>query len=96
MANRIRSTCVIIDSTGAVPYPGNGAQAKVSFIAFWAANSTGAMQIATQSSTNDVIVNMASPVDLPNTTTFRFPGNQYLQSLTVKTLTAGTGYLYFA
>jgi len=96
MANRIRSTCVIIDSTGNVPYPGGGSQAKVSFIAFWAANSTGAMKIATQSSSNDIIVNMASPVDLPNTTTFRFPGNQYLQSLTVTTLVAGTGYLYFA
>lgn len=94
MANRIRGNVVIIDATGIVDFPGAGSQAKVSFIAFWASDSTGAMKLAFQANSSDVIVNMASPVNQPNTTTFRFPGNQYLQSLKCNTLTAGTGYIY--
>lgn len=94
MANRIRSNVIIIDATGLINFPGSGTQGKISFIAFWAANSTGAMQLAFQANSSDVVVNMASPVDQPNTTTFRFSGNQYLQSFKCNTLTAGTGYIY--
>lgn len=97
MANRIaRGNVIILDSTGNFNFPGAGTQAKVSFIAFWASDSTGALQLAFQTSSTDVVVNMASPVNQPNTTTFRFPHTQYLNSMSVKTITAGTGYIYFA
>lgn len=96
MANRIRGTTMIIDATGAAQFPGVGEKAMVSAIAFWAANSTGAMNLSYMNNSSDVVIKMASPVDLPNTTTLRFPENTYLRSLWVNTLTAGTGFVYFA
>lgn len=96
MANRIRGTVCIIDATGIVNFPGGGTQARVSNVAFWAADSTGALQMSFQANSSDIIVNMASPVNLPNMTTLRFAENTYLQKLWVNTLVQGTGFLYFS
>ena len=96
MANRIRGTVVIIDATGNLNFPGAGTQARVSEIAFWASDSTGKLQMSFQANTADLIVNMASPVNQPNTTTLRFSNNTYLQSIYVNTVSTGTGYLYLS
>lgn len=95
MANRIRGTTMIIDSTGPAIFPGTGEKAMVSAIAFWSANSTGAMSLGYMNNSGDVIVKMASPVDLPNTTTLRFPENTYMRSVNVNVLVAGTAFVYF-
>ena len=95
MANRIRGTVLIIDTNGLVNFPGGGTQARVSHLAFWASDTTGSLQMSFQANSSDIIVMMASPVNVPNTTTQRFADNAYLQKLWVNTITAGTGFLYF-
>lgn len=94
MANRIRGNVVIIDTNGLVNFPGSGRHAKVSSIAFWAADSTGALQMSFQDNSADTIISMASPVNLPNMTTLRFSQGTYIDSLFVRTIIQGTGFLY--
>lgn len=97
MANRIRGSVLIIDSASiAVNFPGATQSAKVSAIAFWSSNSTGAFQLSFAQNTADIIVNMASPVNQANMTTLKLAEDTYFQNLYVNTVTAGTGYLYLA
>lgn len=95
MANQIIGNVLIVDSgTINLQFPGDGNQALVKSIAFWGANTTGSFQLAYQSNSATVVINMASPIDVANLTYISFGDGQYFDKLRAVTVTAGTGYIY--
>lgn len=96
MANTIRGNTYIIDTVGSFDWPGGGAHAQINSIAFWGSDTTGVLQLTMQNNSSDVVVNMRSPLDDPNMTTLKFAKPQYFGKMHALTVTAGTGYLYFA
>jgi len=94
MANIIRNNVSIIASSAtSVAFPG-GKEGTVNMAAFYSTDSTGVMELCTFANSSDVIVKMQSPVNQPNTTTFKFSPPQDFQKLWVKTLIAGSGWMY--
>lgn len=94
MANAIVGNVLIIDSLGLANTPGGGS-AEVTAISFYGSNSTSKMELMMYPETAVVVVMMQSPINQPNVTTLRFGNPVEFEKFRVKTLTAGSGFVYF-
>jgi len=94
MANDIVGNVLVINSLGLASTPGGGS-AEVTTIAFYGADSNSKMELTMYPETSTVVVMMQSPVSNPSVTNLRFGIPVEFEKFRVKTLTAGTGFVYF-
>lgn len=99
MANRIVSNVLIVDSAmGNIPVVGarsSMSQYKVSSMAVFSVNTTGAISV-TGSNTTDVIArfNIQGTNVIQNPSVLEFGGGIYLDSIKVPVVTAATAFFY--
>lgn len=101
MANRIVGNVYVIDSqTGAASALTVGTAAWldnmcVSAFAFWASDTTGAFELVFASATDTSAFKAGHAQNVSDTTWSSFGEAVYFKELRCKTLTSGTGYIYF-
>lgn len=103
MANRIVGNVYIIDSQTAGKPLIDGTSgawlrsAYISAIGFWAADTSGVFELAYRSDTTNVVFKLAleGATGTNGFSTMKFIGGVRFEELTAKTLTAGTGWIYF-
>ena len=101
MANRIVGNIYIIDSqTGAASslQPGSASwldNKLVTAFAFLSADTTATFELVFASQTDATAVFLSNQSNIRNTTWSSFGDACYFRELRCKTLTAGTGYIYF-
>lgn len=94
-SNPITGNVLVIDSLGKAGFPGGG-DAHVLNIAFYGVDSTSRMELTMYPATSTVVVMMQSPVNQPNLTQLKFGEPVHFWNFRVKTLTSGTGFVYFS
>ena len=108
MANQIKGNVYIVDSSGiyltgsnstciAGTLGGDMVNMSISNIRFVATDSTGAMDLSYASalSTDVIKMSVATPAGGPDNLDFSTPF-EVSERVYVRTLTAGTGYIYFS
>lgn len=101
MANRIVGNVYIIDSqTGAANalQPGSASwldNQKVTAFAFWGSDTTGQIDLIFAADTTASVFKAGHFQNVPDTVWSSFGEATYFKELRCKTLTAGTGYIYF-
>lgn len=91
MANEIRGNVYYIDSAGVSLDP---MKLKIQSIAFAAQNTTSIIQLAMHSNTSKIIYEQKCPDNNAVTLSTFIGGATVNDRLFVKTLTAGTGFIY--
>ena len=95
MANRVVGNVLIVDSaTINLPY----FNMNVRGVALYGTDSTSRLNLTYVSSTLDTVFALGNQINSPGLSgmTFGGPGFAVADTLRVLTLTAGTGYIYFA
>jgi len=90
MANRIVGNVYIIDTVGDLDGPDN---LKINSIAFWSTDSTGALILCVKATSANELVKLNNNQNQAFTVPLHL-GGVYLKDVNVKTLTAGTAWLY--
>lgn len=93
MANGIRGSIYYIDSGGLSL---DNIKMKIQSIALAATNTTSLIELSLHSNTANVVFKQTSPDNNPVTISTFIGGSYIADRLFVRTLTAGTGFIYFS
>lgn len=102
MANRIVGNVYIIDSqSGALAPLKSGdawpaADAYIHTVAFWSADTTGLFELVYAADSNNTAFLLANPNHFDATVDIHLGVPVRFSELRAKTVTAGTGFIYFA
>jgi len=90
MANRLRGSVYIVDSTGDL----SDMNMSLYSVAFYATDTTGELQVAYKSNTTDVVIHVRSNQNQPFTLPLFLDGHYFSDQLTINRCTAGTAFFY--
>jgi len=94
MANEVRGNCYYIDSAGFALDFTKGM--RIQSIALFATNTTSVIELSLYTNTAKIVYEQTSPDNNPVTISTYFGGVWMADRLFVRTLTAGTGVIYFS